>query len=79
MQAKKTAVDLVFGIVLVVAGLTPGFFQRIGDGVRDSRDLLFGLPATWRRTDYEKFERPIWLALLGVVFLLLGILGTMPD
>jgi hypothetical protein len=81
MKPHELMIGVLTGCVLVVFGLVPGLSYGLTEGVRNFLDLVSsGLPVSPpRHTEYDKLERPIWLAGLGAVLIVLSVLAYLSN
>ena len=74
MQSPEIA-GLIAGIFALVFALNPALLSSLSDGIQNFRDaLLFGAPRPHHRRP-RTLERPLWLAVLGVLLILLALLA----
>jgi hypothetical protein len=70
---------IVFGAVMIVAGLAPGLWNSlvagVAEGITSFSDALRGNPAYESGISSSSREREPLVALLGVALVLLGILN----
>jgi hypothetical protein len=81
MKPREVMICVLSGCVLVVFGLVPGLFQRLEEGIRNFHDQVssgFAVSPP-RYTEYDKLRRPIWLAGLGALLIVVGVLAYVSD
>ena len=82
MRPTELARVVVIGAVLIAAGLVPGFFQRLEEGMQSFFESLRSPTSPFEmigNTNHEDLPRPTWLALLGVAVILLGLLSYITN
>ncbi len=81
MNPHEVIVGVLTGSVLIVFGLVPGIFQGLTDGTQNYLDLFSSrlLMRPPRHAGYNRVERPIWLAGLGVALIVLILLAYMSE
>jgi hypothetical protein len=74
MDSTMLAVPVLAGAILIALGVIPGLFPRIADGVRDAcESVVYGVPRSSRLDD--RYRQPAWLAALGALLIVAGVLA----
>lgn len=78
MHSSEIAGALAAGCVLIAFGLIPGLLDGVVEGIRNIQSLLES-GYVLRPAEETQRSRPLWLAGLGVIALLLAALGYVSN
>jgi len=78
MKPQDLGLAILSGSILVIFGLIPGLLHSLAAGVRNALDSVSSA-APPPEIEYDKKHRPIWLAGLGVMFVVLSVLEYLSN
>jgi hypothetical protein len=77
MKPHEFVGGLLTGCLLMIFGLVPSLFHKLIEGVQNFRDsVMSGMSMRHtRRIEREQIQKPVWMVLLGVVFVVMSLLN----